>query len=130
MMTLFRSRHRFSSHYSVRLSCRRSAVRPWHSSILTDAPAPSPCDDACNAVDDPGETCHLCLKRRPSAQDWLQLARNAQRSNDTPHQVDPPYCYIWKWYEVPFASRAQPVVVAGRLFIGGMDGVLCAMVFE
>ncbi|MCS6842540.1 MAG: hypothetical protein NZ701_17375 [Roseiflexus sp.] len=30
----------------------------------------------------------------------------------------------------PFASRAQPVVVAGRLFIGGMDGVLCAMVFE
>ncbi|MCS6849243.1 MAG: PQQ-binding-like beta-propeller repeat protein [Anaerolineae bacterium] len=61
-----------------------------------------------------------------SLQDWSQLAHDAQRSNYTPHQVNPPYCYIWKWYEVPFASRAQPVVVAGRLFIGGMDGVLYA----
>ncbi|MCS6844069.1 MAG: PQQ-binding-like beta-propeller repeat protein, partial [Caldilineales bacterium] len=58
--------------------------------------------------------------------DWPQLARDAQRSNYTPHQVNPPYCYIWKWYEVPFASRAQPVVVAGRLFMGGMNGILYA----
>ncbi|MCX7860528.1 MAG: PQQ-binding-like beta-propeller repeat protein, partial [Chloroflexus sp.] len=61
-----------------------------------------------------------------ATQDWPQLASDAQRSNYTPLQVDPPYCYIWKWYEVPFASRAQPVVAAGRLFIGGMDGVLYA----
>lgn len=59
-------------------------------------------------------------------QDWPQVGRDAQRSNYTPLQVNPPYCYIWKWYEVPLASRAQPVVVAGRLFIGGMDGVLYA----
>jgi len=58
--------------------------------------------------------------------DWPQLGRDGQRSNYSPQQVNPPYCYIWKWYEVPFASRAQPVVVAGRLFIGGMDGVLYA----
>ncbi len=61
-----------------------------------------------------------------SAQDWPQLGRDAQRSNYSPLQVNPPYCYVWKWYEVPFASRAQPVVVAGRLFIGGLDGVLYA----
>jgi hypothetical protein len=59
-------------------------------------------------------------------QDWPQLGRDAQRSNYSPLQVNPPYCYIWKWYEVPFASRAQPVVAAGRLFIGGMDGVFYA----
>ncbi|MCS7177797.1 MAG: PQQ-binding-like beta-propeller repeat protein [Anaerolineae bacterium] len=58
--------------------------------------------------------------------DWPQLARDPQRTNYSPQQVNPPYCYIWKWYEVPFASRAQPVVVSGRLFIGGMDGVLYA----
>lgn len=61
-----------------------------------------------------------------SPQDWPQVGRDAQRTNFTPLQVNPPYCYIWKWYEVPFASRAQPVVAAGRLFIGGMDGVLYA----
>jgi hypothetical protein len=41
-------------------------------------------------------------------------------------QVNPPYCYVWKWYEVPFASRAQPVVADSRLFIGGLDGVFYA----
>ncbi len=41
-------------------------------------------------------------------QDWPQLGRDAQRSNYTPLQVDPPYCYIWKWYEAPFARRPAP----------------------
>jgi hypothetical protein len=58
--------------------------------------------------------------------DWPQLGHDAQRSNYTNEQVDPPYCYTWKWYEVPFASRVQPVVSRGRLFIGGMDGILYA----
>jgi hypothetical protein len=60
------------------------------------------------------------------AQDWPQLGRDPQRTNATPLRVDGPYCYAWKWYGVPFPSRAQPVVAAGRLFIGGMDGVLYA----
>jgi hypothetical protein len=42
--------------------------------------------------------------------DWPQLGHDSQRSNATSEQVDPPYCYAWKWYEVPIASRAQPVV--------------------
>ena len=58
--------------------------------------------------------------------DWPQLGHDAQHSNYTSEQVDPPYCYTWKWYEVPIASRAQPVVSRGRLFIGGMDGILYA----
>lgn len=58
--------------------------------------------------------------------DWPQLGRDAQRTNYSPQQVNPPYCYVWKWYEVPFASRAQPVVADGRLFIGGMNGVMYA----
>jgi len=40
--------------------------------------------------------------------------------------VRPPYVYLWKWNEVPFASRTQPVVADGRLFIGGLDGVMYA----
>jgi outer membrane protein assembly factor BamB len=60
------------------------------------------------------------------ATDWPQLGHDAQRTNSSPVQVDPPYCYAWKWYEAPIASRAQPVVVGGRLFIGSMNGVLYA----
>ncbi|MCS7286903.1 MAG: PQQ-binding-like beta-propeller repeat protein, partial [Anaerolineae bacterium] len=63
---------------------------------------------------------------RPAPGDWPQLGRDAQRTNYSPQQVDPPYCYTWKWYEAPFASRAQPVVASGRLFIGSMDGVMYA----
>ncbi len=58
--------------------------------------------------------------------DWPQLGQNAQRTNASAQQVNGPYCYAWKWYGIPFASRAQPVVAAGRLFLGGMDGVLYA----
>ncbi len=60
------------------------------------------------------------------ASDWPQLGHDAQRTNSSPVQVDPPYCYAWKWYEAPIASRAQPVVAGGRLFIGSMNGVLYA----
>jgi uncharacterized repeat protein (TIGR01451 family) len=58
--------------------------------------------------------------------DWPQLQHDPQRTGYTPDEVRPPYTYLWKWYEVPFASRAQPVVADGRLFIGGLDGVMYA----
>lgn len=58
--------------------------------------------------------------------DWPQLGRDPQRTNASPQQVGGPYCFAWKWYQAPFASRTQPVVASGRLFIGGMDGVLYA----
>lgn len=61
-----------------------------------------------------------------AASDWPQLGRDPQRTNYSPQQINAPYCYAWKWYGVPFASRAQPVVASGRLFIGGMDGKLYA----
>lgn len=61
-----------------------------------------------------------------AAGDWPQLGRDPQRTNYSPQQINAPYCYAWKWYGVPFASRAQPVVASGRLFIGGMDGRLYA----
>jgi hypothetical protein len=56
------------------------------------------------------------------AGDWPQLGHDAQRTNHTPLQVNPPFCYVWKWYEAPIAVRVQPVVVGNRLFIGSMDG--------
>ena len=55
--------------------------------------------------------------------DWPQYGRDPQRTNASPQAVEPPYCYAWKWYAVPFASRLQPVVAGGRLYVGGMDGV-------
>lgn len=61
-----------------------------------------------------------------AAGDWTQLGHDAQRTNYTSLQVDPPYCYAWKWYEPPIASRVQPVVANGRLYIGSMDGVMYA----
>lgn len=59
-------------------------------------------------------------------QDWPQLGHDAQRTNYSSLQVDPPFCYAWKWYAVPIASRAQPIVVKGILYVGGMDGTLYA----
>lgn len=58
--------------------------------------------------------------------DWPQLGHDPHRSNATEQQVDPPYCYSWKWYEVPIASRIQPVVASGQLFIGSMNGLMYA----
>jgi outer membrane protein assembly factor BamB len=60
------------------------------------------------------------------ASNWPQLGHDAQRTNSSTQQVDPPYCYAWKWDAVPIASRAQPIVVSGILFVGGMDGRLYA----
>ena len=59
-------------------------------------------------------------------QDWPQLGRDAQRTNVSTIQVDPPYCYAWKWYEVPFASRVQPVVANGYFYMGSLNGMLYA----
>jgi uncharacterized repeat protein (TIGR01451 family) len=61
-----------------------------------------------------------------SDQDWPQAGHDAQRTNVSTVEVDPPYCYAWKWYEAPFASRTQPVISSGRLFIGSMEGTLFA----
>jgi uncharacterized repeat protein (TIGR01451 family) len=61
-----------------------------------------------------------------SGSDWPQLQHDPQRTGYTPDEVRPPYVYLWKWNQVPFASRTQPVVADGRLFIGGLDGVMYA----
>lgn len=76
------------------------------------------------AQDTPGTTGADAVQA--AAGDWPQLGQNAQRTNASSQQVNGPYCYAWKWYGIPFASRAQPVVASGRLFLGGMDGVLYA----
>ena len=61
-----------------------------------------------------------------SPADWIQQAHDAQHTSASPTQVDGPFCYTWKWYEAPIASRAQPVVANGRLFIGSMTGMIYA----
>ena len=61
-----------------------------------------------------------------SGGNWPQLGRDAQRTNYTPDQVDPPYCFSWKWHESSFASRAQMIVANGRLFVGSLEGYLYA----
>lgn len=71
----------------------------------------------------------LNLNAAVSAQgsgDWPQLQHDPQRTGYTPNEVRPPYVYLWKWNEVPFANRTQPVVADGRLFIGGLNGVMYA----
>lgn len=58
--------------------------------------------------------------------DWPQLQHDPQHTGYTTGEVRPPYVYLWKWNEVPLASRTQPVVAGGRLFIGGLNGVMYA----
>ncbi|HEX2988790.1 MAG TPA: PQQ-binding-like beta-propeller repeat protein, partial [Chloroflexota bacterium] len=59
--------------------------------------------------------------------DWPQLGHDAQKSNASPQSVDGPYRFYWRWTDVPFASRVQPVVAGGRLFVGGLNGTFYAL---
>jgi uncharacterized repeat protein (TIGR01451 family) len=68
----------------------------------------------------------VSVGRAQGSSDWPQLQHDPQRTGYTPSEVRPPYTYLWKWNEVPFANRTQPVVAGGRLFIGGLDGVMYA----
>lgn len=69
----------------------------------------------------------LVMNSNPGLEgDWPQYGHDAQRTNASPTAVQAPYCYTWKWYGPPLASRAQPIVAGGRLFVGGMDGIVYA----
>ena len=61
------------------------------------------------------------------AADWPQLQRDPQHTGTSPQQVNPPYRYYWRWNQVPFASRTQPVVADNRLFIGSLNGTMYAL---
>jgi outer membrane protein assembly factor BamB len=75
---------------------------------------------------DPGDPDDFPAPATGPENDWPQLGRDAQRTNFSKVTVSPPYCLAWKWFEVPFASRAQPVVASGVLFLGSMNGNLYA----
>lgn len=62
-----------------------------------------------------------------SSADWPQLQRDPQRSGASPQSVPGPYRFYWRWNEAPLATRAQPVVAAGRLFIGDLLGRMHAL---
>ncbi len=59
--------------------------------------------------------------------DWPQLARDPQRSGVSPQTVSGPYRYYWRWTDVPIATRVQPVVANGILYVGGLTGTLFAL---
>jgi hypothetical protein len=106
------------------LLCLPILIQPWAPSVgSTQTPAP---------VLAAGKTIYLPLiagSTAPSGvspNDWPQAGHDPQRTNASAIEVPPPYCYSWKWYGAPIASRAQPVVSNGVLFIGGLDGVLYA----
>jgi hypothetical protein len=105
---------------------RRSFQRAWSTLLLLALLISAGRLDALQAAAPVAEASGPISPAAIPAADWPQLGRDPQRTNYSPQQIDPPYCYAWKWYGVPFASRAQPVVVSARLFIGGMDGKLYA----
>lgn len=86
------------------------------------------CGHAQEPIDEKGPN-QIFLPTVMSAWDalsWSQIGGNPQRTNYTSMEVAPPYCYTWKWVEAPFASRVQPVVAGGMLYIGSMNGVIYA----
>jgi hypothetical protein len=79
----------------------------------------------------------LAVASSASAADWPQLQGNAARTGRTTDSVAPPYRMKWAWMgpgntqttlplsggaSLTIAGRAQPVVSAGRVFIGTMEG--------
>src|SRR3954452_6700964 len=74
---------------------------------------------------------------RVSAADWPQLQGNPARTGRTADSVAPPYRMKWAWMGpgktqttlplsggawITIAGRAHPVIAAGRVFIGTLDG--------
>lgn len=59
--------------------------------------------------------------------DWPQLMHDPQRTGYTSQEVRPPYRYLWRWHEVPFAIRTSPVVANGILSIGSLNGKMYAL---
>lgn len=71
------------------------------------------------------------------AADWPQLQGNAARTGRTSDSVAPPYRLRWAWLgpgntqaalplsggsAITIGSRVQPVIAAGRVFVGTMEG--------
>lgn len=71
------------------------------------------------------------------ATDWPQLQGNAARTGRTADSIAPPYRMKWAWLgpgntqttlpisggsTITIGGRAQPVIVAGRVFIGTLEG--------
>lgn len=72
-----------------------------------------------------------------SATDWPQLQGNAARTGRTPDSIAPPYRFHWAWMgpgntrtttplaggsTITIGGRVQPVIAAGRVFVGTMEG--------
>lgn len=55
------------------------------------------------------------------------LQHDPQRSGYTNQEVRPPYQFLWRWHAPPLASRTQPVVAGGILYIGSLDGKMYAL---
>lgn len=71
------------------------------------------------------------------ANDWPQLQGNAARTGRTTDSIDPPYKFKWAWMgpgvtqtglpltggsAITIGGKVQPVIAAGRVFIGTMEG--------
>ena len=96
------------------------ATKPNATPVPTSTPGPLPTPGP-NPTDPPPGP----VITGPDA-DWPQLGHDPQRTNASKVQVDAPICYAWKWFQVPFASRAQPVVANGIFYLGSMNGKLYA----
>ncbi|MCL5411302.1 MAG: PQQ-binding-like beta-propeller repeat protein [Patescibacteria group bacterium] len=59
--------------------------------------------------------------------DWPQLGHDSQKSNATNQIVNGPYRFYWRWTDVPIASRIQPVIFNGTMFVGGLNGTFYAL---
>ena len=75
----------------------------------------------------PAPTSMLAMPAVIADADWPQLGRDPQRTSASPQSVNGPYRFYWRWTDVPLASRAQPVVADGRLFVGALTGVMYAL---
>ena len=114
-----------------RISISRCSLG-WHLCVIPNAPPePSPTPrPGPRPTPTPGPSRHPdpdpgVVITGPDA-DWPQLGRDSQRTNASKVQMDAPYCIAWKWFQAPFASRAQPVVGNGILYLGSMNGKLYA----
>lgn len=81
----------------------------------------------------------LCLLASGARADWPQLQADAKRSGYSPDAIRPPFKLKWAWYgdstqyagqpkpdhaSVKIGNLVQPIVVQGKVFVGGMDGAL------
>ena len=69
----------------------------------------------------------VCLCTGLSRADWPTFQGDNARTGWSPQTVAEPFKVRWRWHETSPGGRTQPVIAAGKVFLGGGEGKFYAI---